>query len=90
MYHQLKHPFEGYQTRGRGRGHRGRGGGRGRGRGGFQPNNNRRSTHRQVDVDYTPEAIEQRFAVFYLPSMTQDPWKHLEEKLYTTPKITKP
>jgi hypothetical protein len=85
MYQPSQNSFQGYQSRGRGRGFRGRGGGRGggrgRGRGGFQHNNNNRSfTHQQADVDYSPEAIEERFAVFYLPSMTQDPWQHLEKQ----------
>ncbi|KAL0142035.1 hypothetical protein V8B55DRAFT_1494432 [Mucor lusitanicus] len=54
----------------------GRGRGRGRGRGGFHHNTPRQPVY-HPDVDYTPEAIEHRFAAFYLPSMTQDPWKHL-------------
>ncbi|CAO3618634.1 unnamed protein product [Mucor fragilis] len=54
----------------------GRGRGRGRGRGGFHHNAPRQPAY-HPDVDYTPEAIEQRFAAFYLPSMTQDPWRHL-------------
>ena len=75
--------FRGYQSRGRGGGFRGgsrggRGGGGGRGRGGFQHHNNKpRQPIYHVDVDYTPEAIEERFSAFYLPNMTQDPWKHL-------------
>ncbi|KAI9470575.1 MAG: hypothetical protein EXX96DRAFT_622788 [Benjaminiella poitrasii] len=63
-----------------GRGGRGFGRGRGRGRGGsrfprpsFQFNND--------DVDYSPEAIEKRFAIFYHPEVTKDPWEHLEQIL---------
>ncbi|KAG2212747.1 hypothetical protein INT46_010707 [Mucor plumbeus] len=75
--------IRGYQPRGRGGGFRGgsRGGrgGRGRGRGGFQQYHNKPSQPiYHVDVDYTPEAIEERFSTFYLPSMTQDPWEHLK------------
>ncbi|KAL9548911.1 hypothetical protein PS6_006355 [Mucor atramentarius] len=52
-------------------------GGRGGGfRGGFRGG----AGGRGRDVDYAPEAIEQRFAAYYLPSMTQDPWKHLAAK----------
>lgn len=64
----------GYDNNGRSRGRGYNGRGRGRGRGGFHNNNNNRQF---TEVDYSPEAIESRFAVFYLPSMTQDPWKHL-------------
>ncbi|KAF1805108.1 hypothetical protein FB192DRAFT_1056488 [Mucor lusitanicus] len=42
------------------------------------PNNH---THQEAGVEEgleeASEAIEHRFAAFYLPSMTQDPWKHL-------------
>ncbi len=62
---------------GRGRGGRGRGGrGRGGGGGGFQQKQHY-NPYKHVDVDYSPEAIEQRFSPFYLPSMTQDPWQQL-------------
>ena len=72
-----------YTPRGGGRGGGFRGG-RGRGRGGrgggFQQQQQPYNPYRNVDVDYTPEAIEQRFAPFYLPSMTQDPWQSLQRK----------
>lgn len=75
----------GFNARGRGGGgHRGGRGGN-RGRGGFQqqqPHNNY-NPYRNIDVDYSPEAIEQRFAPFYLPSMTQDPWQHLTQQQET-------
>ncbi|KAL7311087.1 hypothetical protein PS15m_008897 [Mucor circinelloides] len=61
-------------------GFRGGAGGRGRGRGGFHHHNKPRQPVYHPDVDYAPEAIEQRFAAYYLPSMTQDPWKHLAAK----------
>ncbi|KAG2232256.1 hypothetical protein INT48_001541 [Thamnidium elegans] len=43
---------------------------------------NRRDKHYFyfTEVDYSPEAIESRFAAFYLPSMTQDPWQHLSQQ----------
>ncbi|KAI8640872.1 hypothetical protein BD408DRAFT_419175 [Parasitella parasitica] len=88
-----QHAFCGHQPRGRGggggrgfiggsRGGRGgRGGGRGRGRGGFQHHHSKpRQPIYHPDVDYTPEAIEQRFSAYYLPSMTRDPWMHLTEQ----------
>lgn len=59
--------------RGRGGNFRGRGGGRGRGGFHFV------SPFQGQDVDYSPEAIEQRFAPFYSSVMTQDPWAHLEQ-----------
>lgn len=84
MYQPPFQSFSGDRGRGgRGRGDRGgRGRGRGRGRGGFHNNNNHhRNNNRQLtEVDYSPEAIESRFAAFYLPSMTQDPWQHLSEQ----------
>lgn len=79
----------GYTPRGRGGGRggfntRGRGGrgarGGNRGRGGYQQQqHNNYNPYRNADVDYSPEAIEQRFAPFYLPSMTKDPWQHLTQ-----------
>ncbi|CEP08509.1 hypothetical protein [Parasitella parasitica] len=81
-----QHSYRGHQPRGRGggffrggsRGGRGRGG---RGRGGFQHHHSKpRQPIYHVDVDYTPEAIEQRFSAYYLPSMTQDPWMQLTEQ----------
>ncbi|KAI9361432.1 hypothetical protein BD770DRAFT_441443 [Pilaira anomala] len=55
-------PYQSFSGRGRGFDNNGRSRGRG---------------YNGREVDYSPEAIESRFAVFYLPSMTQDPWKHL-------------
>jgi hypothetical protein len=70
--------FRGNSNRGFRGGSRGnnRGGARG-GRGGFHQHNTAPAKN-HADVDYTPEAIEARFSAFYLPSMTQDPWSHLQ------------
>lgn len=82
MSEQSHYSSRGHVPRGRGGGrvgfNRGGRGGRGRGRGGFQQQQ-ASTPYKHVDVDYTPEAIEQRFSPFYLPSMTMNPWVKLEQ-----------
>lgn len=78
-------PFNSYRGgRGGGRG-RGRGGNRGGfnrgGRGGFHNSNGfqNNNSKQYTEVDYSPEAIEARFSVFYSPSITKNPWSHLTQ-----------